>query len=52
MYRKAKQVFKKIIAAAKRTKSQKLAEEVNSDKGRRHVLYCEANSKGWYRCNE
>ena len=38
MYYNAKQACKKIIAVAKRTKSQKLADEVNSDEGRRNVF--------------
>ena len=38
VYCKAEQACKKIIAMAKRTKNQKLAEEVNSDEGRRNVV--------------
>ena len=38
MYCTAKQACNKIIAMAKRTKSQKLADEVNSDEGRRNVF--------------
>ena len=38
MYCKTKQACKIIVATAKRTKSQKLAEKVNSDDGRINVF--------------
>ena len=54
-YCQAKQACKKVIANMKRIKSQKLAEEVNSDERRRDMFQiAKQNSKGWQMaiCNE